>query len=88
MQPKFFEQLSLNPFQPLGENSSEWDIIQHFVINMYIKSSPLTKVNDTRMEIFCEKNQNMENLPPTEDALKQHVKRSIFQAGIYGLAQM
>ena len=80
---KVFEQLSLNPFQLLDENSSEWDIIQRFVINMYIKSSPLTKVNDTRMEIFCKKNQSMENLPPTEDALKQHVKRSIFQAGIW-----
>ena len=50
---------------------------------MYIKSSPLLKVNDARKEIFCKKNQSMENLPPTKNALIQHIKRSVYQTGIW-----
>ena len=49
---------------------------------MYIKSSPLLKVNDARQEIFCKKNQSMENLPPTKNALVQHIKSSVYQNGV------
>ena len=75
----------MNPFQ-IMEESPNFDVVQRFVINMYSKSSPLTDVNDARMEIFCQKNQSMENLPPTKDALLQHTRRSIYQTGIWAMS--
>ena len=80
-----FMDLSMNPFQ-IMEESPNFDVVQRLVINMYSKSSPLTDVNDARMEIFCQKNQSMENLPPTKDALLQHTRRSIYQTGIWAMS--
>ncbi|KAG5870817.1 hypothetical protein JTB14_023980 [Gonioctena quinquepunctata] len=36
-----------------------------------------------RKEFFCQKNPAMDKLPPTEDALLQHVRRAVYQAGIW-----
>ena len=44
------------------------------------------KLNELRMEIFCHRNQNMEQLPPTEDALLQHCKRVIYQMSLWALS--
>ena len=40
-------------------------------------------VNDAREELFCHKNRKMDMIPPTQDALHQHVKRAVYQAGIW-----
>ncbi|CAB3991206.1 Hypothetical predicted protein [Paramuricea clavata] len=39
------------------------------------------------MELFCKNNRAMVKLPPTQDALLQHVHRSIFQAGIWSTSE-
>ena len=39
------------------------------------------KVNDLRKYLFTKKGRTVDSLPPTEDSLRQHVKRAIFQAG-------
>ncbi|KAG0715861.1 hypothetical protein GWK47_010975 [Chionoecetes opilio] len=33
-------------------------------------------------KLFCQKNRTMENIPPTQQALLQHTKRAVYQAGI------
>ena len=78
-----FANLAVEPFLSIEDDSKEVETLERFVIYMYIKSSPLLKVNDARKEIFCKKNQSMENLPPTKNALIQHIKRSVYQTGIW-----
>ena len=50
---------------------------------LYDKTSPLTSVNEARKELFCKKNLAMDKLPPTQDALLQHLRRAVYQAGIW-----
>ena len=63
-----FSNLSKQPFKIINSDSQEMAMLQRFVVCLYIESSPLERVNDARKEIFCHKNQNMESLPPTENA--------------------
>lgn len=56
--------------------------IQRFVILMYDNSSKLTLVNDCRWALF-KKNTSIEKVPPTLDALQQHIKRACFQSKTY-----
>ena len=44
-------------------------------------------VDEARMELFCHENKAMENIPPTSDALLQHVKRATYQASIWATSQ-
>ena len=81
-----FAKLLVEPFKTIEDDSKEVETLEKFVIYMYIKSSPLKKVNDARREIFCQKNQSMESLPPTKNALIQHIKRSVYQTGIWATA--
>ena len=50
---------------------------------MYERSSPLTSVNECRQELFTKKICTLENIPPSEDALMQHLKRAMLQAFIW-----
>ena len=43
----------------------------------------LCTVNETRKELFCQKNRPMDRIPPTQDALLQHTRRAVYQAGIW-----
>ena len=49
-------------------------------MQMYSKGLDVESVNEARKILFGQ-NQNVERLPPTADALLQHTKRSIHQAG-------
>ena len=40
---------------------------------MYDRSSPATDVNTCQRQLFTSSNRAVEHLPPTCDALKQHV---------------
>ena len=80
---KTFANLAKEPFMSIEDNSAVVATLERFVICMYLKSSPLLSVNDARKEIFCQRNQSMESLPPTQNALIQHIKRSVYQTGIW-----
>ena len=43
----------------------------------------LCSVNETRKGLFYQKNRPMEKLLPTHDALLQHARRTVYQAGIW-----
>lgn len=55
--------------------------VERYVILLYDKTSGLSDVNETRRHLFTKKGCGSENLPPTQDALRQHIKRAIFQGG-------
>ena len=75
-----FESLSQNPFADLSIDSPMFHQIQKFVMRMYSKNLETGNVNEGQKLLFG-LNQNLEKIPPTEDALLQHVKRSVFQTG-------
>ena len=42
---------------------------------------PFSKVNDARKYLLTKRGRDLEGLPPTRDALEQHVKRATYQGG-------
>ena len=48
---------------------------------MYDRTSTYIRVNDARRDLFTRKGRDIEAIPPTSDALRQHAKRSTYQAG-------
>lgn len=58
------------------------EIIQRYVVLMYDSKSKATLINDFRWVLF-KKNTSIERIPPTLDALQQHIKRTCLQSKIY-----
>src|SRR6218665_1522375 len=54
--------------------------IQRFVVLLYDITSHINTVNNCRLVLFIMENRSIENIPPTENALCQHVKRATLQA--------
>ena len=82
-----FVYCSLHPFESLSVDSIHFKAIERFVVVLYDRTSPLISVNDTREELFCKINRSIERIPPTQDALLQHTKQTVYQAGIWTSTQ-
>ena len=54
--------------------------IERFVVLIYSKSCGSATVNDARHHLFSTGSRSLDNIPPTQAALFEHVKRSILQA--------
>lgn len=54
--------------------------IERFVILLYDKSSPSKDINESRRLMFTQKKRSIESIPPTRDALNQHVARAMLQS--------
>ena len=78
-----FVYLASHPFQLLDVDDDHFKKIERLTVILYDKTSPLRYINDTRSELFGHKNRAMDKLPPTNDALLQHVRRAVYQAGIW-----
>ena len=64
------------------------EVIERFVILMYDRTSSCTDVNTARRKIFAKKH-SVERIPPTHDALEQHIKRAAFQGGhVWGQSRL
>ena len=63
--------------------ANDMEVIQRFVILMYDMTSPLTSINECRRILYTKKDRAIENIPPTENALAQHVKRALLQSYIW-----
>jgi hypothetical protein len=73
-------------FAKLTEQPTEFDEddmhkLERFVVVMYDRSSEATCVNDARLDLFARKQRAYDAIPPTQAALKEHVKRATYQAG-------
>jgi len=55
--------------------------IERFVILMYDRTSDHTNVNCARQVLFTRKSSQICKIPPTKDALHQHIKRAAYQSG-------
>ena len=56
-------------------------ILEQYVTITYECTSTCMKINDARRDLFTRKGRGIEAIPPTSDALRQHAKRSTYQAG-------
>ena len=56
-------------------------LLERFAVLIYNRTSDLVSVNDARRWLFIQKWRLLENIPPTQAALKQlHIKRTSYQA--------
>ena len=67
-----FLHINDNTFQEINLPSPQFVVLQRFVVLMYDKTSVWESTNEAR-RLFSKKNKSIENLPPTEDALQQHI---------------
>ena len=80
-----FASFWFNPFKEIHADSPEFMAIQHFVILLYARTSSHKLVNNAHLELYFNKmNPNLEQIPPTADALLEHSKRAGYQTGVWG----
>ena len=48
---------------------------------MYDKTTYISNVTDSRRMLFTKESKNVDNIPPTKNALIQHVKWAVYHAG-------
>ena len=58
-------------------------LIERFMVLMYDRTSECIDVNDARKHLFSQKSRTLENNPSTQAALKEHIKRTCFQANLW-----
>lgn len=61
-------------------------LLERFVVLMYDRTSESTTVNGARKQLFAQNSRTLENIPPTQAALKQHIKRTCHQANCWNQA--
>ncbi len=54
---------------------------ERFVVLMYCRTSGDMHVNTARITLFSQISRNIDNIPPTQTAFDQHIKRSSYQTG-------
>ena len=83
--PSLMEEIVIVNSTPLLTSPQLKEVVMQFVCMLYSNVS-LTddiRVYLVRMRVFCHKTRDVERLPPTSDALDQHLNRSVFQASIW-----
>ena len=61
-------------------------LLERFVVLMYDRISESTDINEARKQLFTQKSRTLENIPPTQTALVQHIKRTCYQANCWNQA--
>ena len=83
--PSIMEEFAIAANTPFHISPKLNDAVMRFVCILYSNADE-NNVNLVRMRMFCQKTRDIERIPPTSDALVQHIKRSIFQASIWTTA--
>ena len=61
--------------------------LERYVVLLYNRTSSCLTVDEAWKQLFTRKSRRLDSIPPTRDALLQHVKRTAYQAGhIWGQA--
>lgn len=58
----------------------DFELIEAFVVSLYSKTCNTRNVNEARKILFSRDSRSIENIPPTNEALVQHILRSVLQA--------
>ena len=82
--PKSLKHLKTSFSQDMSEATMA--LLEQFVVLLYDRTSDIMNVNDARKQLFTQKTRSLENLPPSQEALKQHIKRACFQSNCWNKA--
>ena len=64
-------------------------VLERYVVLLYDKTSNLLDVNSARAHLFTKAGRQINNIPPTSEALLQHMKRAVYQGGhVWGQAEI
>ena len=74
-----FCRLSKSPDPILNED--DMNKLERFIALLYNRSTHLVDINELRKVLFVQSNRQLENIPPSKAALREHIKRALFQAG-------
>ena len=66
---------------PVTIDDDTFQRLQRFVVLLYDRTSSETDVNIARKVLFSKKSRQMNTIPPTKGALREHCKRAAYQAG-------
>ena len=78
--PDVTDAFSLLALAPSSILDSTFQVLEKYVVLLYDKTCQLTKVNEARQHLFARRSRALENIPPTQAALKQHILRTAYQA--------
>ena len=78
-----FMYLANHPFEHLNTDTEHFRIMERLTVVLYDRTCPRNSANEAREELFCRKSRCMDRIPPTQNALLQHARRAIYQAGIW-----
>ena len=67
---------------PVTIEDTDIQELARFVVLLYDRASSFSDVNAARKALFMQKNTQFDYLPPTMAALRQHIKRAVYQGGI------
>ena len=67
--------------KPLELQDIDSNAIEKFVCLLYSRTTDLYKVNKWHRLLFKKNSRTVDCIPPTKDALIQHTKRALYQAG-------
>lgn len=57
------------------------ELLERVTVLFYHEPSLKTHMNDARQQLFAQKGRTFDNIPPTQAALQQHIKRPAYQGG-------
>ena len=60
--------------------TDDYKTLERFIVTLYSSTINTEEVDVARRILFTTRSRSVENIPPTSEALKQHVKRSALQA--------
>lgn len=87
--PSLMEQFATVVDTPFQTSPRLKEVATNFVCRLYSnESNEDNDVDLVRMRLFSQKTRDVERVPPTSDALDQHLRRSVFQASIWATAHM
>ena len=77
-----FSKIIDDPFELLQNLNT---VVDKFVCLLY-KGGEADGVDLLEMDMYSHKTRDIERIPPTSDALHQHLKRSVYQASVWASA--
>ena len=75
--PTFTKLVFIKYPSPISESYIQ--ALKQFVVSLCISAINACKHNVAKRNLFAKRGKTAKNIPPTLDALKQHIKRSAFQ---------
>ena len=79
---KYTEAFTCVMKNPEQIHENDFSLIESYFVRLYSRTSETVKVNELR-KILYTNGKSIENIPPTEGALHQHIRRAAYQANVW-----